>query len=156
MGSKRPNQELFKDEDRTLRFIADFGFLLAFEKKHSLWDSYVTLAEGGLPVEVIRDVLVNSINDIDGREIPDGGKEKFIEEMITRQGIQSCAIAARVMLTHAMIGDTKKSHLEKAQQIMDMLSPSLISWRVGLLWAGNVVISTFLACMIFKLLNLCG
>jgi len=127
---------------------ADFGFLVAVTAATQRDPSEVfsELAAGLMPPEAVRDVLVCAAND----------STVDVEDLITRYGLQECAMVARVLLSHAMIGDTKKSAIGNQQALAEIagLAPGSLSavfWKAGWLWAASTATSTALVCLIFKL-----
>ena len=110
------------------------------------------LSEGYLPAEDIKNVLCCACVDVDN---PDD----LIIELINKYGIQECAVMARLLLTHAMIGDVKKLKMDRGEAVRLAMenfinTPSTSLKKVMSLWAGMCAASTALVCMIFSLLNL--
>lgn len=151
MPKSKPNEQVFKDGDKRIRLVADFGFLSAVNYMgRDVALIFSDLSNGLMPPDDIRNVIVCAAADI-----PEEGKEAFVEDLINRYGLQECAIMARVMLSHGMIGDAKKSALgrmEAIQGIFDKLVPfrSTTFIKAGLLWVATVATSTALACLIFR------
>jgi len=151
MPKSRPNEQLFEDGDTSIRLVADFGFLSAVNymgRDVSL--IFADLSNGLMPPDDVRNVIMCAAVDVE-----EGGKEAFVEDLISRYGLQEIAIMARLLLSHGMIGDVKKSalgRLETVQGILDKLIPfrSTTFIKAGLLWVATVAISTSLACLIFK------
>ena len=151
MPKRKPGEEIFEDGDKHVRLVADFGFLIAVNSYgRDVAMIYTDLSNGLMPADDVRNVLVSAAADI-----PDGERAEYIEDLITRYGLQECTVMARVMLSHAMIGDVKKSALDRAEVVrglMDSLlnTQSMTFRKAGLLWAGTVTVSTLLACLIIK------
>ena len=152
MPKRKPNQETFQDGNRELIFVADFGFLESVNSYgRDVSVIYSDLANGLMPPKDVRNVLISSIEL--GEECD---KKEFVETLIAKYGLQECAILASVMLTHAMIGDVKKSAIENRQEVASALD-SLTGLRskslkkAGLLWVAQLLTSSALACLIFKL-----
>lgn len=154
MPKRRPCEEIFKDGSREIRMVGDFGFLVAVNESSGRDVSviYSELTSGLMPPEDIRNVLANAAvlaDDVD--------RYAFVEDLINRYGLQECAIMARVMLSHAMIGDVKKSAIEQGDVLRGLvnLEAGASRWRsflrLGLLWAVSMIVSTALACTIFSL-----
>lgn len=152
MPRRTPNEELFKDGSKTIRFAADFGFLCALTEKFDLTKAYTAFANGDMDPKLIREIMVCALVDIDGVVIVDGSKNLCAEDLINRYGLIECSMLAGVLLSHAMIGDIKKSRLAMIEKIMSHLpSPSRAFWKVGSFLVASVVLSTVVACTIFKL-----
>ncbi len=151
MAKRKPNQEVFKDGNKEIVLVADFGFLEAVNS-HGTDVSilYSELASGMLPPAKIRNILICAMGD----EIEN--KKEYAEDLITRYGLQECGIMASMMLTHAMIGDVKKSSIERKEKVKSALetitgSPSMSLRKVGCLWMAQTMISITLACLTFKI-----
>lgn len=150
MGKRKPNQEVFQDEDRELVFVADFGFLVALNTMgRDVAYVFADLVQGLMPPEDIKNVLECAVQTDEGEE------EGAVVGLINRYGLQECSILARLLLSHALIGDIKKSQVtatEKTRSLLDSLIPS--RWenlrKLGLLWAGISLTSAGLVCLIFK------
>ena len=151
MPKRRPGEEIFEDGDKHVRLVADFGFLVAVNSMgRDCALLYTDLSNGLMPAEDVRNILVCAAADI-----PDGERNDYIESLITRYGLQECSVMAQVMLSHAMIGDVKKSALDRAATVRGLidltLNTQLMSFRkAGLLWVGTVATSTAVACLIIK------
>ncbi len=149
MPKRRPNEEVFKDGDKEIRLVADFGFLVAINSTcRDVSLIYADLSAGKFPPEEIRGVMVAAMADI-----PDDERRAKAEDLITRYGLQECAAVAQIMLTHAMIGDVKKRGLARAEIVrglVDQMVPTQSEnfKRAGLLWMGIFLSSTTLACLI--------
>lgn len=152
---RQPNEETFKDGSRTLRFVADYGFLVSVSSiGRDAARIYIDLSEGTIDPECVRDILVCSVADFEDDE-----KSSLIEDLITRYGLQECAIMAQIMLSHAMIGDVKKRNLAKGEAIQSLTNQLIPSRsknfaKVGLLWAACCATSTLAVCLIFRILEL--
>ena len=148
---RKPGEEIFEDGDKRIRMVGDFGLLSAVNSYgRDVALVFSDLSNGLMPPDDIRNILVCAAVDE-----PEEGRDKYIEGLITRYGLQECAIMARVMLSHAMIGDVKKSAMDRAEAVRGILetvlpSPSMSFTKAGLLWAGMVTVSTTLVCLIFK------
>ena len=153
MAKRKPNQEVFKDGNKEIVLVADFGFLEAVNS-HGTDVSilYSELASGMLPPAKIRNILICAM----GEEIEN--KKDYAEDLITRYGLQECGIMASMMLAHAMIGDVKKSSIERKEKVKNALetitgSPSMSLRKVGCLWTAQLLTFTILACMISRLFD---
>jgi hypothetical protein len=160
LPKRRPNEEIFEDGDKAIRFAADFGMLEAvtsFGTDPSI--IFSDLSEGNLNPVYTRNVLVSSVIDVDDEPLSEGVKEEFIEDLINRYGLQECALVARLLITHALIGDIKKCGGSMAEQrrllteLMTDTSSTNIK-KVIFYWVAMCAISTALACMITKLYTL--
>ena len=147
MGKRRPNQETIQDGDKEVSFVADFGFLVELnEMGRDVAFVFQDLASGLMPPAEVKNVLVCAIEH--------GGEEEVID-IINRYGLQECSILARLLLSHALIGDIKKSQvsgMEKNRTLLDSLIPS--RWenlrKLGWLWMAITASSTALVCLIFS------
>lgn len=152
---RKPNEEVFKDGDKHYVLAADFGFLVAVNScGRDVSMIFTDLANGLMPPEDIRNVLVSCFRDVE-----DDAREEIAEDLINRYGLQECAIMASVMLSHAMIGDVKKSQIAKREEmhsVIESLMPTQSTnlKKLGLLLAATSAISTALVCGIFKILDL--
>lgn len=150
MGKRRPNEEVVLDGDKELKFSSDFGFLQALNTLgRDVAQVFADLAGGLMPPADVRNVLQSSIQGHDGEE------EAAAVDLINRFGLQECAILARLLLSHALIGDKKKSQMlgmEKTRALLDSLLPSRLEnlKRLGWLWAAISLTSAGLVCLIFK------
>lgn len=148
---RKPNEEIFEDGDKVYTLAADFGFLVAVANYgRDPSDIFTDLANGLTPPEDVRNVLISCFKDVD-----DSKKEFLAEDLINRYGLQECSIMARVMLSHAMIGDIKKLAIDRDQtlkSLTDLIEGSRLTslCKLGLLSAGITIISTMLVCGIFK------
>lgn len=160
MPKRLPNEELFEDGDRTIRFVADFGF----SKSVCLMGRDITLifsdlASGLLPVEDIANIIICAVVDIDGDEVKEAEKQALAEGLIALYGLQQCHQLAWILLSHIMIGEKKSSEID-VQQRREMMLKNLIpgqstnSKKVGLLWAAVWLSSTLAACMSFSFYSL--
>lgn len=152
MPKRRPNEEIFLDDGREIRMVADFGFLVAVnEAGRDVSAVYTDLANGLMPPCDVQTVLACAA------VLPDNvDRLEFVADLITRYGLQECSIMARVMLSHAMIGDVKKSALDRGAAVQGLLE-SLTGdtrlttlWRLGWFSAAITVTSTALVCTIFS------
>jgi hypothetical protein len=149
MPKRKPNEEIFQDGDREISMIADFGFLESVNSfGRDVAVVYSDLSQGLMPPADIRNVLVSAVQLRD-----EENKKDFIESLITKYGLQECAIMASVMLSHAMIGDEKKSQIENQVRVEGALSALTSTQsenlkRLGLLWGAMFIASTVLACTI--------
>lgn len=154
MAKRKPNQEVFKDGDKDIILVADFGFLEAVNSYGTdVSVLYSELSNGLLPAGKIRNVLMSAMSD----DIED--KKTFTEDLIVRYGLQECGIMASVMLSHAMIGDVKKCAIERKEELASALesltgSRSMSLKKAGCLWMAQLTILTLLACSISKFLDL--
>ena len=152
MPKRKPNEEIFRDGDNHIRLVADFGFMSAVNSYgRDVSMVFTDLSNALMPPLDIKNVLVCAAVDI-----PDGEREAFVEDLINRYGLQECAIMARVMLSHAMLGDVKKSSMDRAEAIQGLMdqfinTPSASIKKVGLLWVAMCLSSTALVCLIFNL-----
>ena len=155
MDKRRPNEEIFKDGDREIRLVADFGFMCAVSSRgRDVTALFNDLSEGLTSAEDIFSVLYCAAVDL-----PEDERKELIESLITRYGLQECAIMARVMLSHAMLGDVKKSQIDRGEEVQNLLEQFLPSQsktlkQVGLLWGATSIASTLLVCGIFNLFGL--
>lgn len=151
MPKRAPGEEIFDDDGQSIRLVADFGFLCSVNSLgRDVALVFTDLANGLTPPEDVRNVLVSAAVDV-----PESDRVEYIEALITRYGLQECAIMARVMLSHAMIGDVKKSAIDRAEVVRGILEAALPSQstsfiKAGSLWAGTVAASTLAVCLIFS------
>ena len=149
MPKRKPGQETLKDEGKEIILTADFGFVVAINSYgKDVSQIYSDLSSGMMPAKDIKHVLRAAMSD----DIDDN----YIEGLITRAGLQECAILAMHLLSHAMIGDVKKSKLAKMEPIQSLIaqfkgSHYRILWSLGLLWTATTIASTALVCGIFSL-----
>jgi len=108
-------------------FKADFSFLaeLKEEAKADPMDIFSGFASGASDPILVRAVLVSSLVSIAGNELVDADKRNAIEKMITEYGLQEAWILAQHMLSYAMIGSIKKSHLGSLEKMNQALGGSL-------------------------------
>lgn len=161
MPKRRANEEIFQDGDRSIRLVADFGFL---ESLNSLGRDvaiiFAGLSEGELNPTDIKNIIVCALVDIDGDEVKESDLEGVTEDLIERYGLQECSVMARILLSYALIGDIKKlgaGRAAKYQAIIDQFLPSqsISLKKVGLLWAVNCMTSAALVCLIFSYCSQC-
>ena len=151
MPKRRPNEEIFKDGDKEIKLVADFGFLTAINSScRDVSFIYTDLSAGLFPAEEIREVIAAAMVDV-----PDDQRQKITEDLITRYGLQECAAMAQIMLSHAMIGDVKKRGLAREEVVRGLVEQMVPSQsenlkKAGLLWTGVVLISTLSACLIIS------
>ncbi len=155
MPKRKPNEEIVIDGENEIVFTADYGFLAAvnsYGKDVSI--IYSELNQGLMNPVDIRNILHSGL--------PRDNKEKmvFIEGLISKHGLQQCSIVAFSLMVYGMIGDAKKSAIERREEIEEALtiltgSPSKSLKKVGYLWVAQLTILTLLACSIFKLSGLC-
>lgn len=149
MPKRRLNEEVFKDGDKEIKLVADFGFLVAINSTcRDVAYIYNDISAGLFPPEEIREILVCAMVDI-----PDDERRALAEDLITRYGLQECSAIAQIMLSHAMIGDVKKraaARSEVVRGLVEQLIPSQSASlrKVGLLWTAVFLSSTALACLI--------
>lgn len=151
MPKRKPGEEIFKDGDDDIRFVADFGFLVSvssYGRDVSL--VFADISSGLMPPEDVRNVLVSALVDVEESKRP-----AFIEGLIGKYGILECSSMAYTILCHAMIGDVKKSRVDRgelAQALLTELLPTRSTniIKLGSLWAAVCLISTGLTCLIFK------
>ena len=152
---RKPNEEVFIDGDRHLVLAADFGFLEAVNSHgRDVALIFNDLHAGLMPPRDVCSVLSSCFQHVDDSE-----RESLAVDLINRYGLQECAIMARVMLSHGMIGDIKKSSIasgEKMTTLVEMFDDfkSTSLRNLGLLLAATSITSTALVCGIFKLSNL--
>ena len=160
MPKHKPNEEIFIDGDRAIRFVANFGMLEAlnnFGTDPSM--VFSDLSIGNLNPVYIKNVMSSSVLDIDNDILSESVKDDLVIELINKYGLQECSIVARMLLTHGLIGDIKKSESALAEQrglLHEMLIPSTSqnSMKVFYLWAAMSLTSTALACLITRLYTL--
>lgn len=156
MPKHKPNEEIFEDGDRALRFVADFGMLEAVNSFGTdPAEIFAVLSEGLMSPQHTKNVMVSALADIDNVPVSEGKKDETVIDLINRYGLQECSMVARLLLTHALIGDIKKSESAVAQQRSLLteslsLSRSETFWKVFLLWAAMCGTSTLAVCMIFR------
>lgn len=152
MPKRKPNEEILKDGGREIILSADFGFIVAINSLgKDVAHIYSDLSSGMMPAEDIKNVIKCGIKS----DVEDG----YVESLVERNGLQECSIIALHLLSHAMIGDVKKSKIltrEKIEEMTIKFSPSQSTGlrNLGLLLAANAVISTALVCGIFNLQDL--
>ena len=153
MAKRKPNQEVFKDGDKEIILVADFGFLEAVNSYGvDVSVLYSEISSGMMPAIHIRNILMSAMTD----EIKD--KKATAVDLIERYGLQECAIMASVMLSHAMIGDVKKCAIERKEELSSALenltgSPSTNLKKATCLWMAQLTILTVLACTISRFLD---
>ena len=153
---KRFNQAEFEDDGVTIVFSADFGAARQInELGRDLSLIFIDLENGLFPVEDIRSVLISCLESVGGQEKIEGEKESYIEYIISKHGIQECSIVARLLLSHALLGDKKKLQTLRAGEVREVImnlipSQSKNLLLVGLFLAATSLISTGLVCVIFK------
>lgn len=155
MPKRKPNEEIVIDGENEIVFTADYGFLAAvnsYGKDVSI--IYSELNQGLMNPVDVRNVLYSGL--------PRDSSEKidFIEGLISKHGLQQCSIVAFSLMVYGMIGDAKKSAIERQEEIETALvsltgSPSKSLKRVGCLWMAQLTILTLLACSISKFLDPC-
>lgn len=159
MPKHRQNEELFKDGDKTIRFIADNSFGKAVnEFGIDISIIFNELASGKLPVSDIENIMICGMSDIDGEPIKESERSDIAGDLISRYGLQQCHQLAWVLLSHIMLGE-KKSFKIDVNQRREAMAANLIpghsanSMKAGLLWAAIWISSGLLACMTSKLFN---
>lgn len=159
MPKRLENEELFEDGDRTIRFVADFGFGIAVSKMgKDITLIFNDLASGLMPIQDICNIMICGLSDIDGEEIKEGDKKQVAESLINSYGLQQCHQLSWVLLSHIMIGEKKSSEISVHQRVEAMtteINPfhSTALRKVGLLWVGIWLSSAALACTTTSFFN---
>ena len=106
---KRHNQTDFKDGEKTVIFAGDFNMArLINEAGRDVQLIFVDLSNGLMPAEDIRNVMIAGLVSVDGTVLVDSEIEPYVEYLISTYGLQECSVVARLLLSHALIGDKKK------------------------------------------------
>ena len=116
---------------------------------------FVDLSNGLMPAEDIRNVMIAGLVSVDGEDLVDSEIEPYVEYLISEYGLQECSIIARLLLSHALIGDKKKLQtlrVEEVREVMMNLMPSQSKNLplLGLFLVATSLISVTLLCVIFK------
>lgn len=155
--------ETFIDEEREISYSveATWSFLERLKAKHrSLNGVYISLSSGELNPEYIKDVIASSVISVNSEFVNDAQRDKVAIEIIERFGLQEASMFAREMISRSMVGDIKKSQLDRnleTKSIMSQLLPSLkLShfWKVGLAWITVSILSGVLGSWIFSWLTM--
>ncbi|MCK5614630.1 hypothetical protein KAR91_72870 [Candidatus Pacearchaeota archaeon] len=149
-----PNEELFEDDGKTIRFIANNGTGKAINLMgKDISVIFSELTQGSMANQEVENVLICCVKDIDDEPIKETEKVALINSLSDKYGAYTMQQVAFVLLSAIMLGKKKCSKItihQRREAIAAALLPghSTNSTRVGLLWAGNWISSTVLACLI--------
>lgn len=159
MIKRRECEEIVKDTDagNIYRFAGTFGFIsaLSFAGRDPAL-IFADLADGSLPPDEIKNVLMYSVEELNGSPVADADREAVATELIERAGLVDCALIARMMMSHAMNGAIKKKALRESETIQSIIqSPNRSRWKifasVGFVLAGSLSGLIALLCTMFSI-----
>jgi hypothetical protein len=152
---ERECEEVFFIEGTSYKFAGTMGFLrkLALKGRDPAF-LYDDFASGLLPPEHVINALMCGLEQVDGEDVIDN-HEDIVVDFMQKAGLQESAYVARILLTHAMVGDVKKKQIREKEQVEEMQRKtknflSRSSKRRGLLWVAILSILTVPAYMIFS------
>lgn len=162
MPKSLPNEELFEDDDRTIRFIANNGAGKAINLMgKDISEIFSELTAGMMVNQDVENVLICCLHDIDGEAPKESELQPIIDGLISEYGIGQLQQVAFVLLSHIMLGKKKCSEItihqrREALAANFLVGPSMNSRKVGLLWTAGWTSGTVLACLISSYFALHG
>lgn len=154
--AKRHNQVDFKDDDKIVIFAGDFDMARQInEAGRDVQAIFIDLSNGLIPAEDIRNVMIAGLVSVNGTDLPYSEIEDYIEYLISEYGLQECSMIARLMLSHALLGDKKKLQTVRAEEVRGMITDLIPSQSknlplLGLFLAVTSLISAGLVWLISK------
>ena len=154
--AKRHNQTDFDDNGKIAIFAGDFDMARQIDQAgRDIQLIFTDLSNGLMPAEDIRNVLAAGLVSLDGKDLVDVENKDYIEYLISEHGLQECSIVARLILSHALIGDKKKLQTVKVNEIREVIMNLIPSHSKNMLLLGSFLvvtslISAGLVCLIFK------
>lgn len=162
MNRQRECEEIVTDKEagKSYRFAGTFNFIrmLSLAGRDPAF-IYADLIDGNLPPDEIKQVIMFSMEQINGEDVPDQDREEEAVELIERSGLVDASLLARIVMSHAMIGAIKKKQIRQNETLQGIIYKQNRSHWKNLLKAGFVLVgslvamtaaSTVLVCMIIK------
>ena len=140
----------------TYEFMAGFEYARLYaETKRNYQNDYDLVCSGTPCTDVFIAVMNCSISKINGVDVKEHEKNRLVNEILNRFGMQAASYLCHKIMFETYIGELEiKKHLKRQawSEIMNKVIPSTsgIFTKVGCLWVTIAMLSGVAGCVILK------